>query len=395
MSALAAWVLGAGVAVVAYTYLGYPLLLILLGMLRPQRSVPAPMVQWPTLSILLPVYNEAGVIRHTLENLLQLEYPGPPPQILVVSDASTDGTDAIVSEFVGRGVELLRLPRRSGKTAAENAASSLLRGAIIVHTDASVHVERGALKALIANFAEPMVGVASSHNVSVARIDEHANYAESWYVGYDMWVRDLETRVSGIVGAAGCLYAARASIQRAPLPEALSPDFAAALIAREQGFRTVSVREAVCFVPRIPSLSREYRRKVRTIARGWHTLRFKSALLNPFRYGAFAWILASHKICRWIIPHVGVLVLATLAWRARGEPWALAPFGLVAATGLCAGLGWAWPEGRRLPKVLAVPAYLVIGNLAALHASLRALSGESTPTWEPTRREAAQSLEVR
>lgn len=394
MSAPAMWVIGAALAAVTYTYLGYPLLLFFLGALRRRRPAPCPPVSWPKLSIVLPVYNEQAAIRHTLQNLLQLEYPGPRPQILVVSDASTDGTDAIVSEFAAQGVELLRLPRRGGKTAAENAALPRLRGEIIVHTDASVHVARGALTPLIASLADPTVGVASSHNVSVARLDEHANYAESWYVGYDMWVRDLETRVSGIVGAAGCFYAARAVIHRHPLPEGLSPDFAAALIARERGFRTVSVREAVCFVPRIPSLSREYRRKVRTIARGWHTLHFKRGLLNPFRYGAFAWILASHKVCRWLMPHVAVVVLATLAWQARGEVWALAGLGAVAATSLCAGLGWVWPEGRGLPKVLAVPAYLVIGNLAALHASLRAVRGDPTPTWEPTRREAVRPVEV-
>jgi len=394
MSLPSAWVLVSGLVMVAYTYLGYPLLLILLGGVRGRRRTPDLPARWPALSILLPVHNEETVIRETLENLLQLDYPGPRPQIVVVSDASTDGTDAIVSAFGGRGVQLLRLPRRGGKTAAENAALPLLSGQIIVHTDASVRVERGALKPLIASFGDPTVGVASSHNVSVARIDEHANYAESWYVGYDMWVRDLETRVSGIVGAAGCFYAARAAIHREPLLDGLSPDFAAALIAREQGFRTVSVRNAVCFVPRIPSLSREYRRKVRTIARGWHTLHFKRGLLNPFRYGAFAWILASHKVSRWLMPHVAVVVLATLAWRAQGEPGALVGVGIAGVAMLCGGLGWVWPEGRRLPRVLAVPAYVVIGNLAALHASLRAVSGEPTPTWEPTRREAVRPLEV-
>ena len=394
MSSPSAWVLAAGLVMVAYTYLGYPVLLLLLGLLRARRRPLGPPVKWPSLSILLPVYNEEAVIGETLENLLQLDYPGPRPQIVVVSDASTDGTDAIVRGFAGRGVHLLRLPRRSGKTAGENTALPLLTGEVIVHTDASVRVERGALKPLIASFGDPTVGVASSHNVSVARIDARANHAESWYVGYDMWVRDLETRVCGIVGAAGCFYAVRTAIHREPLPDGLSPDFAAALIARERGFRAVSVRDAVCFVPRIPSLSREYRRKVRTIARGWHTLHFKSALLNPFRYGAFAWVLASHKVCRWLVPHVAVLVVATLAWRARGDPEALGGVGVAGMAVLCGVLGWVWPEGRRLPKVLAVPAYLVIGNLAALHASLRALSGESTPTWEPTRREAAQPLEV-
>lgn len=394
VSSLLLSLLGAALGFVAYTYLGFPLLLILVAALRRRRPHAAAPVEWPTVSIVLPVHNEAAVIRRTLENLLQLDYPPERRQLLVVSDASTDATHAIVSEFADRGVELLRLSRRGGKTVAENAARPLLHGEIIVHTDASVHVERGALKALIASFADPTVGVASSRNVSVARLDEHANYAESWYVGYDMWVRELETRFSGIVGAAGCFYAARASIQTYALPDDVSPDFAASLIARERGFRTVSVRHAVCFVPRIASLRREYRRKVRTIARGWRTLYFKSALLNPRRYGAFSWILASHKICRWLVPPLGVLVLAALVWLGRDAVWARWAAALAGGAGLCAVLGWWWPDGRRLPKGIAVPAYLVLGNLAALHAGIRAAMGTRTPTWEPTRREAIQPAEL-
>jgi cellulose synthase/poly-beta-1,6-N-acetylglucosamine synthase-like glycosyltransferase len=386
-------VLGTAVAFAAYTYFGYPMLLLLLGAVRRRRTA-VPFTEWPTISIVLPVYNEEAVIRNRLENLLQLDYPADRRQILVVSDACTDRTDAIVAEYRSRGVELLRMPHRAGKTAAENAARPRLRGEIIVHTDASVHVERGGLRALIASFADPTVGVASSHNVSVARVDEHANYAESWYVGYDMWIRDLETRIHGIVGAAGCFYAARGRIQTYVLPNDLSPDFAASLIAQEQGFRTASVRHAVCFVPRIPSLRREYRRKVRTIARGWQTLYFKRSLLNPMRSGVFSWILVSHKICRWLVPHAGVLSLVALACLGRSAPWARLGVAVAALAGLCAALGWWWPDGRRLPRLATVPAYLVIGNLAALHASLRAARGARTPTWEPTRREVARAAEL-
>jgi len=119
---------------VAYTYVGFPLLLIVVAALRRRRPRAAALVQWPNVSIVLPVYNEEAVIRRTLENLLQLDYPPERRQLLVVSDASTDRTHAIVSEFADRGVELLRLSRRVGKTAAENAARPLLRGELIVHT---------------------------------------------------------------------------------------------------------------------------------------------------------------------------------------------------------------------------------------------------------------------
>ena len=394
MTPLCLWVVGSAVALVLYSYLGYPLLLMLVAAFRRKQAPTVAFVDWPSISIVLPVYNEEAVIRRRLENLLALDYPADRRQIVVVSDASTDGTVGIVSEFAGWGVELLRLPHRRGKTAAENLARPLLRGDVIVHTDASVHAERSSLKRLVASFADPTVGVASSHNVSVARIDEHANYAESWYVGYDMWVRDLETRFAGIVGAAGCFYAERASIRRRALPEDLSPDFAASLVAREQGFRTVSVRGAVCFVPRIASLRREYHRKVRTITRGWHTLYWMRKLLNPFRYGAFSWILASHKACRWVIPHVGVPGLAALAVLSSTVLWARWGLGVAALGVVCAALAWSWPDGRRLPKLVAVPAYVVIGNLAALHASIRAARGERAPIWEPTRRESERPAQV-
>jgi cellulose synthase/poly-beta-1,6-N-acetylglucosamine synthase-like glycosyltransferase len=394
MISMAPWVLGAALAFAVYTYLGYPLLLLLLAAVRRRHPVAAPLSEWPRVTIVLPVHNEEAVVRDTLENLLGLDYPADRRQILVLSDASTDETDAIVTGYASRGVQLLRLPHREGKTAAENAALPLLRGEIIVNTDASVHVERGALKRLIATFSDPTVGVVSSHNVSVARLQAQANYAEAWYVHYDMWVRDLESRVSGIVGAAGCLYAVRAAIQMYLLPRPVSRDFAAVLVAREWGLRAVSVRDAVCFVPRIPSLRREYRRKVRTITRGMETLYFKRRLLNPLRYGLFSWILASHKACRWLIPHVGVLAIVALASVAGGAGWGRWGLGLAAFGALCALLAWWWPERWRLPRIVAVPAYFVIGNLAALHASIRAIGGASAPIWEPTRRPAVRPATV-
>src|SRR5438132_10854171 len=205
-----------------------------------------------------------------------------------------------------------------------------------------------------------------------------------------MWVCDVETRFCGIVVAVGWFYAARASIQKHVLPGGLCRDFAAPLIARERGFRAVSVADAICFKPRAPSLRDEYRRKVRTITRGWHTLYFKRRLLNPFRYGAFSWILVSHKICRWLIPHLSLPALAALACLGRGAAWGRWGLGLAAFARLFAALAWRCPEGRRLPKVLAVPAYIGIGNLAALHAYVQAVTDARGPLWEATRREAVR-----
>jgi hypothetical protein len=379
-----------------YAYAGYPLLLALLARrgTHPDREAEDgdpdadPDAQWPRISICVPAYNEARAIAGTLEGLLALDYPPERRQILVVSDASTDGTDDIVRGFGGRGVELLRMPRRGGKTAAENAAAALLTGEVVVNTDASVRILPGALKPLVRAFRDPCVGLASGRDVSVARADAGAMAGEGGYVGYEMRVRGLETRAESIVGASGCFYAIRAHLHRLPLPPGLSRDFAAALLARRAGYRAVSVDAAVCVVPRQPSLRREYRRKVRTMTRGMETLWHLRALLHPLRYGAFAWMLWSHKVCRWLVPWSAAAAAGGVAVLADAEPWARAAgLVLMAAAGLAAA-GAAWPGRAGAPRVLALPAYAAMGNLAALHATVRALRGGRDALWEPTRRES-------
>ena len=386
LPAYALMLLGLGIAV--YAYLGYPLLLKVIATVRLRPLGARDLTQWPFISITIPAYNEERAIAATLDALLAADYPPDRRQILVVSDASTDRTDEIVRGYAGRGVELLRVPVRGGKTAAENAAREHLRGDIIVNTDASVRIAPNALKPLIARFADPEVGVASGRDVSVAHLDRDLNLGESGYVGYEMWVRALETRVGSIVGASGCFYAIRRPLHMTLFPAALSRDFACALIAHEQGYRAVSVDEAVCYVPRIQSLRQEYRRKVRTLTRGLETLWYKRALLNPIRNGLFAWMLASHKLVRWLAPWG--LALAGAGWLLMAVTLdSVVLLGIFVLPLLLAVGGWFWPEGRQAPRIVAAPAYVVSGIVAATDAWHRALRGELNPVWEPTRRVGA------
>jgi cellulose synthase/poly-beta-1,6-N-acetylglucosamine synthase-like glycosyltransferase len=386
MTAIGIGLVAASLAMLLYAYVGYPLILAALARFRPAREAPPPPAEWPLISITVPVYNEEAQIRDTVESLLAIDYPADRRQILVVSDASTDGTDAIVSEYADRGVELLRMESRTGKTAAENAARLRLRGEIVVNTDASIRIYPDALKRLVAWFGDPDVGVASGNDVSVARDGAGGSGGEAGYVDYEMGVRALETRVDGIVGASGCLYAIRADLHDYVLPGRFSRDFAAAIVAREQGFRAVSVPDALCAVPRAGSLRQEYRRKVRTMVRGMDTLILKRSLLNPFRYGIFAWMLFSHKLCRWLVPVAAVGAVAGIALLSVSEPWARWLLGVGVVVAALALVGWYWSGRRPVPSALSLLSYLVAGNVAALAAWLRVLRGAGSPVWEPTRR---------
>jgi cellulose synthase/poly-beta-1,6-N-acetylglucosamine synthase-like glycosyltransferase len=372
-------------AMVGLAYVGYPLLLMVLPRSRQQvpRTDPA---EWPELTVSVPVYNEAGAIAGTLDNLLATDYPADRRHILVVSDASTDGTDEIVAGYRDRGVQLVRLPQRSGKTAAENEAGRHLSGQIVVNIDATIRIPASALKNLVRAFQDPTVGVASGRDISIGDEAREQNRHESTYVGYEMWVRRLETERGSIVGASGCFYAIRRSLFDAIFPEALSRDFASPLIARERGFRSVSIDTAVCFVPRTRSLRAEYRRKVRTMTRGLETLWFKRALLNPSRYGRFAFFLASHKLARWIIfltlPLSAVGGLALVGSSTAGSVAA----GLVALGIALGAAAYGWPEGRRMPRAVAIAGFAASSSIAGAVAWYQALRGELNPVWEPTRR---------
>lgn len=380
-----------GVGLFVYAYALYPALLKLVGLRRAAPTTPAEPDAWPTVSISLPAYNEEHQIAETLESLLALDYPKDRLQILVVSDASSDRTDEIVRAYADRGVEFLRVPVRKGKGAAEIAATPHLTGEIVVNTDASIRIAPHALKLLIRRFSDPEVGLASGRDISVAAGGENANQGEAGYVGYEMAIRDLETRAGSIVGASGCFYAILHHLHRVPLPISLSRDFAAALHCRERGYRAVSVPEAICYVPRVASPKREYRRKVRTITRGLETLIHKRSLLNPFRYGLFSWMLFSHKVCRWLVPWAGVAALVGLALLAPSTPWARGVL-VAAVVGLVMGsIGWLAADRRDLPRFLALPAFGLMGNVAAMHAVLRVIHGDEDALWDPTRRVSAPS----
>lgn len=385
--------LGGGLAF--YTFGGYPLLLWVLSKGGPQQTQsdaefaePQSDDSLPSVSLTVPVYNEIHQVEALLESLVALQYPRERLQLLVVSDGSDDGTDEVVEGWADRGVELLRVDARGGKGAAENAARPHLRGDVVVNTDASIRIRPDALGPLLAPFSDPQVGVVSGRDVSVAARRSDANTGEAGYVGYEMWVRELETRFGGIVGASGCFYATRRGLHQTEVPPELSRDFAAALIARDHGFKAVSASDAVCYVPRTGSLSAEYRRKVRTVARGMATLLAWRHLLNPVRDPAFAWKLWSHKICRWLLPLALLLILMGMAFLAPSHPLALLALVAGAAGMGAAGIGWLLGrEDREVPMLLSAPAFFLMSNLAVVQAAGRALRGGNQRVWEPTRRE--------
>src|SRR6476469_726868 len=121
------------VGLLIYFVLVYPLLLAVVPWRRRAPVHKDPSYK-PSVSVLLPVFNGQTFLRQKLGSILALDYPRELVEILVISDGSTDDTDAIASEFSASGVRLLRVPR-GGKAAALNAALGQAKGEILFFTD--------------------------------------------------------------------------------------------------------------------------------------------------------------------------------------------------------------------------------------------------------------------
>ncbi|HEY0528057.1 MAG TPA: glycosyltransferase [Gemmatimonadaceae bacterium] len=390
MSLLAVGIAVSPILIGFYAYAGYPFILWTASLVKRRRSSQAEGHDWPSVTITVPVYNAENTIGQTLDCLLAVDYPRQKLQVLVISDASTDGTDEIVRGLSSSGIELLRMPERRGKTAAENAAVSAARGDILVNVDSSIQIPPYSLKKLVRVFDDPTIGVASGRDVSVGGDRNETTHAESRYVGYEMWLRELETRIGSIVGASGCFYASRRSIHSKALAPGLSWDFAAALVARLQGFRSVSVPEAVCLVGRSVQIRIEVTRKVRTMARGISTLFHYRSLMNPFAYGSFAFMLISHKLLRWLPYFLAPFALIALSFLALEANEARVVLGLVTVGILIGTAGIRYGE-RTPPKPVAIAAFLVAIFSAGFLAWWEVLRQTPMATWEPTPRPRVQT----
>lgn len=365
---------------IAYPYLVYPGLVSLWGSLRP-REVRRAAVQ-PSVTILVPAYNEADCIANTIGRLIQQDYPRELLQILVVSDGSDDGTDDIVRSFADSGVELLRQEGRGGKALALNAAVRHARGDIIVFCDANAQFAPDAVRHFVCNFADPEVGYVTGQLSLVSPGTTVSGSGSGAYIRYENRVRAAESRMASIIGVNGGVDAIRRSLY-SDIPRELITDFVLPLRVIAAGFRVV-------YDPRVQSieianvqLQSEFRMRVRVALRALQGLAHMKRLLNPLSHPVTAFCLVSHKVLRYM----GFVFLVTAA---LSNLWLAPSSGLYqilliahATCYLLALLGIVGIGGRWIGRLALVPAYLLVSYAAFAMATLKFVRGQTMATWQP------------
>jgi glycosyltransferase involved in cell wall biosynthesis len=364
-----------------YSYLGYPLLMLVLGALAGRPGVAAQPGYRPTLSVIITAHNEVGRIAAKVADTLEL-FEGRQFEIIVVSDASNDGTDEAVRAPGDERVRLVRQDERKGKESGQRLGIEAATGEILVFSDVATRIAPGSVDALIECFSDPSVGAVSSEDRFISSDGTIAG--EGLYVRYEMWLRRLESRLAGLVGLSGSFFAVRRALcgdWRTDVPS----DFTVALTCARHGMRAVSHPGVIGIYPDLKEPADEYARKRRTVIRGMAGLAAAREVLNPFRHGLFAFEVWSHKVLRWAVPwFLLLLLLSTVALAPGSAPFSsflalqLAGYALVIAA-------WRLPGLRRI-ALIRIGYYFVLVNLAMADALLRFLRGERIVTWNPSRR---------
>ncbi len=378
---------------IVYAYIGFPLLLLVRGLLRHRPYHEAEIE--PEVTLLIVAHNEEASIAAKLDSVLALDYPREKLRILVASDGSDDRTDEIVAGYAAQGVRLLPFPRQ-GKIPVLNAAAAQAEGEILVFSDANSLYAPDALRHLLRPLADPTVGAVAGNQVYSSSAGNAASVGEQMYWRFDRLLKTTQSRAGNAISATGAIYAIRRSLFR-PVPPGVGDDFVISTRAISQGYRLVFAPDAVAAEPIAPSDEAEFKRKVRIIVRGLLGLWAVRELFNPLRYGFYSLQIFSHKLLRWSVGWLLLLLaLVSLPMARRGRLYRAALLGQVAFYG-AAGAALALrgtPLARRKGfKLLTIPYYFCLANVAAVRAWLQLLGGTRIDVWE-SKRHTMESREV-
>lgn len=367
------------IGVLFYVYAGYPALLRLILAARGPRRVTKRDIL-PPVTLIISAYNEAEVVRRKLENSLELEYPSDLLEIIVISDASTDGTDDIVRSFAPSRVQLQRQAERRGKTAGLNATVPHVSGEIVVFSDANALYQPDAVRMLVRSFADPSVGCVTGEARYVRGGTSAADRGERAYWDYEIQIKRLETAVGSMVGGDGAIYAIRRELWQT-LPENAINDFLNPLQIVAAGWRAVYEPEAVCYEETAGGTRREYDRRVRIVSRSWRAVFQAPGVLNPFRVGLFSLSIVSHKILRWLSGiFVLTAVVSLLGLQMRTEA---AHVWLVLGVAVAALMLLTTVSAFR--RHTSVSLYFLVLGVASVVGVFKGVAGRVSGTWSTVR----------
>lgn len=386
-------VAGTAIGLVVYSYLIYPVVLAILAacvqllsdlhfVIRKLDRRPWPVAIPPSVAVVFSAFNEEAHVRQRIENILALNYPDGCLTIHAGSDGSDDRTADILGEFASDRIRIYSFENNRGKAGVLNELLAQITAEFVVFTDANVRFHPDSVARLIAHFQDPRVGAVSGE---LRLLSKGGDNQDGLYWRVEQLLKFFESRIGGLLGANGAIYAIRRSAWQPLAVDTICDDFCIAMNVAVKGFR-LNYEPAAWAVEMTPAtIGDEYRRRVR-IGIGNFQCLFRTPRYLTHISWATSFSYLSHKVLRWIGPHLLIIGFGFSVAAADSAGWAcFAVFQALAY--LVSGLAYlASSRGWELPIVLRIPGFFFALNCAFLTASLRYSSGRFSGAWQTTPR---------
>jgi len=374
-----------------YTYFGYPLVLfVCFGWVQVKRDwsylqnrhnrrrTELTDEQLPSVTMLFAAYNEEEHLAEKLENTKQLDYPAGKLQVVIVSDGSSDRTNEILREVDDPRFEIVIRSSREGKCAALAVAVERARNRIFVLSDGSTMFAADALRKLVRHFAEPTIGAVCG--ALSFQGNAESGQTEALYWKYETALRLMEARLGATLTPSGAIYAVRGDVYVPPTPDALVDDILTLMSVRRAGFEVCYDPEARAVDYPASSIAGEFRRRVRISTGSFRAL---PTLLRTRKSGFTAFAFFSHKLLRWILPVLCILVLLSNLFLLP-LPIYVATLAAQVAILLWAAAGFVFRESLSRVRFTLIGYFLVAMHLAFLLGLLRSFAAEKEAAWQRT-----------
>lgn len=386
------WVL---LFVVFYAYVGYGILLYIIIKIkrlsgRSQKPPSDPGYE-PEVTLFISAYNEKDFIAEKIKNSRELDYPAKKLHMVWVTDGSDDGTPDELRKY--DGVEVYHLPQRSGKIGAMNRGMKFVKTPVVVFCDANTMLGRESIRRIVNLFSNPKVGCVSGEKRIFSKTrDSAAGAGEGLYWKYESTLKKWDAELYSVVGAAGELFAIRTALYREVERDTLLDDFIISLRVASEGYTIQYDPEAYAIETASANVKEELKRKIRISAGGIQSVIRLSQLLNFFKYGTLSFQYISHRVLRWTLAPLALLLLIPVGLALALNKGILS-FGMFSVLFwmqmifyISALVGW-YLENRSIKvKLLFVPYYFFIMNLSVFLGLRRYLKGSQSVNWERAKR---------
>ncbi len=382
------WIL---VILIAYTYLGYALLIALWVLLQKKApEVSCSTEDLPEVTLLIAAYNEKDFVEKKILNSRQLDYPKDKLTQIWVTDGSDDGTPDLLRQY--DDVTVLHQDERRGKTAALNRAIDYVKTPIVVFCDGNTLLTPNTLKAVCSAFADEKVGCVAGEKRILEQIEDNASGSgEGIYWKYESMLKRLDSEFYSTVGGVGELFAVRTHLFEKIDEQTILDDFVITMGIALKGYKIKYVPEAKAVEGASANVKEELKRKVRIAAGGFQSIQFLPELLNIFKHPKLSFQFYSRKLFRWLLVPLALFLLLPLnifIVLKNGSGVDIYSFALLVQLVFYAMvvLGYALSNVKIRQKLLFVPYYVFVMNYAALLGAIRFLKGKQSVKWERAKR---------